>query len=757
MRRFPFSSLVPSLGNILGRFRIALRQTTIPLSKLAGAALLAAGLIGADAATFISFRDGVNGYAGTQDTFITSGNVAVDNSAAATVEIDQEGEGGEFALIRFDNIFGSGANQIPPKSKILFASLTLTIVNTGNDPRVHRMLVPWQETNTWESMIDGVLADDVEAAATEDVTFRANANLAVVPLAVSTLQAWSDGAKPNHGWILLPSGTDGADFSSSEHGNLGNRPMLTVVWSTVAEPYVTSLSPLPDATDIPVDSKITIGIADGPSPLNPTSVQLLVNGVRVTPTLDKPADTNVTTITYTPTANLPQNSKVALRLIYADTATPPHVTTNNFTFTTRATTAPLVLVDDKYIWKYDRTGTDLGTAWRVKGFNDTSWEEGPALLADEGGATAEPVRTMISRFSDAGDYLQTIYFRHKFNYTGPVGGDLFLRHVLDDGAVFYLNGNEIHRFGLAAGAAYDFTTSFGGHENSWEGPFTIAGTNLVAGENILAVEVHQSGTGSSDLVFGAELLVSTVPTTPIPTPTNQTSLTLVAIDANHKWRFENTGKDLGTAWKDKAFNDAAWPEGSAAFGLETGAVAEPIRTPLVRQSPAATGIVTDYFRTHFTFTGDPATAKVSVRHIVDDGLVAYLNGVEVYRFGVAANQTFTTTATDHENKSEGPFDIPSAALVSGDNVLAVEVHQGSATSSDVVFALELKAAVTGAPPVTTPKFTVFNRTGAALSLEWTGTATLQSADAITGPWTDVANAKSPLSATISGRKFYRLR
>jgi hypothetical protein len=759
MRKTRFKPLVSKLLKIVGS--IAQKCLQARLAIVALSVVLVGELSMSRAANIVTFREGVNGYAGTHDTFLSVEDQTTDYGSADTLQndgesVDADGVASEAAqtLLRFENLFGSGTNQVPSKAKILFASLTLTITNEGDDPGMHRMLVPWQESSTWTSMVGGILPDDVEAALTEDQTFDAgNTGKVIIPLALSTIQAWADGTKTNLGWAFYFTGTGGTDFSSSEDTNLDERPLLTIVWGTVDEPFITSITPGDGATDVPVDSNIALTISDGATQLNPASVRLSVNGQNVTPVLDKPADTIVTTITYDPPASLPQNSLVTVRVIYSDNANPVHTSTNNFSFKTRANTATLVKIDDVQIWKYDRSGTDLGTAWKEKAFNDSAWPEGMALIGQEG-TTIEPLRTPIERFNDNGDYVQTFYFRTHFNYAGPLGGDLFLRHMIDDGAVFYLNGVEIHRFGIGAGVAFDYLTSFSGHEHAYEGPFTIPGSALVAGDNVFAAEVHQSGTGSSDIVFGAELLVSTTP--PPPPPTNQVTTTLIAIDDKQMWRFENTGKDLGTAWKDKTFNDSSWPQGAALLALE-GTTPEPVRTPLVRQDPAGAGIITDYFRTHFTYNGDVAGAKLSLRHVVDDGFVLYLNGTEVYRFGVAAGQTFSTTASDHENRYEGPFDIPATALVAGDNVLAAEVHQGSATSSDVVFGVELKAITTGAPP-TASKFTLATRTGTNLNLEWSGTGILQSASAVTGPWTDVANARSPFSEAIAGTaKFYRFK
>jgi hypothetical protein len=171
----------------------------------------------------------------------------------------------------------------------------------------------------------------------------------------------------------------------------------------------------------------------------------------------------------------------------------------------------LLAINDVTTWRYDRSGQDLGTAWSEPGFDDSSWPSGKTLIADESTTTVEPIRTAVSRFNDQGAYVKTFYFRTRFNFSGAStpGIKLTLRHVIDDGAVFYLNAAEIHRFGIAAGpvtAATDAT----GHENVYEGPYDLPVTALVEGENVLAAELHQAGGSSSDMVFGAEL-TATVP------------------------------------------------------------------------------------------------------------------------------------------------------------------------------------------------------------------------------------------------------
>jgi hypothetical protein len=106
---------------------------------------------------------------------------------------------------------------------------------------------------------------------------------------------------------------------------------------------------------------------------------------------------------------------------------------------------------------------------------------------------------------------QTYYFRTKFNYTGPLTGvTLRARIMLDDGAILYLNGNELPRIGVGSGAnAYLLQANRTVGDASVE-TVDLPPNQLVNGENVLAVSVHQFSpdgpqsptVGSSDVVWG---------------------------------------------------------------------------------------------------------------------------------------------------------------------------------------------------------------------------------------------------------------
>src|SRR2546429_6527184 len=93
---------------------------------------------------------------------------------------------------------------------------------------------------------------------------------------------------------------------------------------------------------------------------------------------------------------------------------------------------------------------------------------------------------------------------------------------------------------------------------------------------------------------------------------------LLAIDNQQMWRYDESGQDLGAAWKERVFDDSSWKSGAALFEGKKGtvpALPEPVRTTLT----VATNKTTFYFRTHFNFPADPRGTKLKIKCIVDDG------------------------------------------------------------------------------------------------------------------------------------------
>lgn len=164
-----------------------------------------------------------------------------------------------------------------------------------------------------------------------------------------------------------------------------------------------------------------------------------------------------------------------------------------------------VLVATTATWTYLDNGTNQGIAWRAPGFNDSTWASGPAQLGYGDGDEV----TLVSYGTNASAKYTTTYFRHAFGVSDPAAyQSLTLRLMRDDGAVVYLNGTEVFRTNLPAGTIAHTTlasAAIGGADESAFLQTTISPSLLVAGTNVIAVEIHQSGASSSDISFALEL------------------------------------------------------------------------------------------------------------------------------------------------------------------------------------------------------------------------------------------------------------
>ncbi|HET6410203.1 MAG TPA: lamin tail domain-containing protein, partial [Chthoniobacteraceae bacterium] len=140
-----------------------------------------------------------------------------------------------------------------------------------------------------------------------------------------------------------------------------------------------------------------------------------------------------------------------------------------------------------------------------------NWVNAQTLVADVGDpATVEPTRTVINLDTD-GDTVNdrmTLYFRKTINFPGsPVGATIRMQHVIDDGAVFYVNGQEVQgvRFNMAAGQVTYSTAASSSTNPTYSTLIPIPASYFVPGDNVIAVEVHQISAGNSDICFGLKL------------------------------------------------------------------------------------------------------------------------------------------------------------------------------------------------------------------------------------------------------------
>jgi hypothetical protein len=210
------------------------------MRKLALAASLSLALAAAagrqsdappDGKRALSFQEGVNGYAGTADLEIwaVAPNTCLEGNPNASSDADNDG-GESQVLLRFEGIVGDGPRQLPPRATVHAARLVVSAFDPGDTVYLHRMLVPWKRTATWNSLVAGVTADGLEASAQKDsFTFgKISASSSDIVFEVTdTVQAWVNG-KANHGWVFINTGPNGWDFYTSEFEDVKQRPRLLV-------------------------------------------------------------------------------------------------------------------------------------------------------------------------------------------------------------------------------------------------------------------------------------------------------------------------------------------------------------------------------------------------------------------------------------------------------------------------------------------------------------------------------------------------
>lgn len=175
----------------------------------------------------------------------------------------------------------------------------------------------------------------------------------------------------------------------------------------------------------------------------------------------------------------------------------------------------------------------------------------------------------------------------------------------------------------------------------------------------------------------------------VPQSNGASNVTL--INDGSVWSYLDNGSNQGTAWRATDFNATSWATGPAKLGYGDGDEAT-----VVSFGPSSTNkYPTTYFRRSFTTNSAQLVSNLSLFLNVDDGCVVYLNGLSVLSINMPVNYDYLTyTTTQREGSTTTQHTIPSSSLVNGTNVIAVEVHQVTASSSDLTLALRLEATLT---------------------------------------------------------------
>ena len=161
-------------------------------------------------------------------------------------------------------------------------------------------------------------------------------------------------------------------------------------------------------------------------------------------------------------------------------------------------------------WSYLDDGSDQGTSWREPAYDDSLWGIGDAPLGfgsvnnhPFGGPWINPDRNT------------TVYFRKEFEITNAnLITEAAARVMSDGGAIVYLNGVEIARDNMPADPV-NFETFASSDSNIREGNidvFSFLPSAFVDGINVIAIELHNGSSASSDMGMDLQLDVTTLNT-----------------------------------------------------------------------------------------------------------------------------------------------------------------------------------------------------------------------------------------------------
>ena len=336
-------------------------------------------------------------------------------------------------------------------------------------------------------------------------------------------------------------------------------------------------------------------------------------------------------------------------------------------------------------WKYEDSGTDLHSEpWTTIAYNDTTWNFGNAIL----GYGDDRESTTLSFGDDAENKHPTTYLRHVFEVENAAQYESLIFNTLyDDGVIVYVNGIEAFRLNMPEGEV-GYTTfakeAINGDDeiNYTE---TKVGNLLQDGLNVIAVELHQAGTGSSDLGFDMEVGFTLPPLAPTAFP----------LEKNSTWHYLDDGTSLDdVAWQDTTYAtiDDDWAWGNGVFGY-----GDPVNTRISFGPDARNKYTTYYFRKELDIDLASLPDTIELGVLRDDGAVIYINGVEVRRDNLPAGPIdYLTTAIETIAGANEEVYYTSRLLASdfrqGINTIAVEVHNRDVFSSDLAFDLYLDAA-----------------------------------------------------------------
>ena len=380
-------------------------------------------------------------------------------------------------------------------------------------------------------------------------------------------------------------------------------------------------------------------------------------------------------------------------------------------------------IDSNTVWSYLDDNTDPAgnpdeegynrTAWAATDFDDSLWNTGKGSFggAKSGDSRGEKCGADNALAGcDGTNNYPTYYFRTKVNIENASAVTSItgtLRY--DDAAIIYINGKKAIGFNddsITGNSSYSGANA----PTEYPVPFTITDADVLSAlhseENVIAVEVHNSGKTSSDILFNLSSLEFS--TEPLPLLSGDSQWSYLDDNTDPAGNPADQGYDR-TSWAAETFDDTGWKKGTGSFGakksgsnigndLGNGFVAKTRLDGIGGADGNSNNYPAYFFRTTFNIDSLEGITKLKGTVQYDDGVVIYINGNRAAAFsdiacdsegtklghGFDANLQYGGDQTDPATSS---FEVLADVLHTGTNTIAVEVHNNRATSSDIWFCM----------------------------------------------------------------------
>lgn len=355
-----------------------------------------------------------------------------------------------------------------------------------------------------------------------------------------------------------------------------------------------------------------------------------------------------------------------------------------------------------------------------------------SVSVNYGGATPSPVdQVVINEIMYAPSVANAQFvelFNTSSNYTFDLSGWNFngLSYTFPGGSFigprqYVVLAKDRTAFNTAYGPGHTVLDTFNGTPKTGGETLSLLKPGATANDTIVVDRVRYEAVAPwPALTAGASLQLrdaaqdnSRVANWAAPGGAGGNPATLSLLPLNGVWKFMQVSNLDAVNWTAPAFNDAPWPSGPGLLAFENNSAIVPLIGTTLLDPRIATNNVTSghayYFRAKFNLANDLTGYTVTASAYVDDGAVIYVNGVEAARIRMGSGPI--TNASLTEGGQQPPsgdaiapdvVNLPASLFTTGENTIAVSVHQNVTGSSDITFGLKLDATFSDTAVLATP-------------------------------------------------------